>query len=44
MAPIALSDSELGCVMALAKNTPPVMRRSTSALSKHRAWTQMMEQ
>jgi hypothetical protein len=26
MAPIALSDSELGCVMALAKNTPPVMR------------------
>jgi hypothetical protein len=24
MAPIALSDSELGCVMALAKNTPPV--------------------
>jgi hypothetical protein len=25
MAPIALSDPELGCVMALSKNTPPVI-------------------
>jgi hypothetical protein len=27
MSPIALSDSELGCVMVLAKNVPQVMRR-----------------
>ena len=32
MTPIALSDSELGCVMALAKNTPPVMRRTSHGL------------